>query len=245
MELPYPEAYFALQFTFARRMVALTGQPLAQALLDLTAFYKILGCPGDFDAGEPVWRALLAGVEAAATDEDAARRAHGYYLSRLDQIPRFSHERHWGCFGFEWRPEQAAARIHFSNQDAPEPGALSHLRVAARREELRTMFAAAREELPAAQWVIGGSWLYNLEAYRRLFPPAYAASATPTEPETQFRSLWGQFLRSDGALNKERAATLLARVSALSDPAHYAACFPYQVMQTRAPIADFYAFYGV
>jgi hypothetical protein len=152
--------------------------------------------------------------------------------------------RRWGCFAYEWRPARQAIRIHFSNQDAPEPGTLSRERMAARMEELRAMFAVVHEERPDAQVVIGGSWLYNLDTYRRLFPPEFGASATPDEPHLQYRALWGQFLRRDGSLNAERATAFLARVAGLADPARYAECFPLQVLLTQAPIAAFYALYG-
>ncbi|HEX6820218.1 MAG TPA: hypothetical protein VF120_17715 [Ktedonobacterales bacterium] len=234
-----------MQVVYARKMAALTGQPLTDALLTQTSFYKLLGLPGDFDVAEPIWQGLIAWLDARADAAEQARAIHGYYLHRLPAIPQFGHERHWGCFAYDWRPARQAIRIHFSNQDAPEPGALSRERMTRRQDELRAMFAVVREERPDAQVVIGGSWLYNLDAYRRLYPPEFGASATPNEPHLQYRALWGQFLRSDWSLNDERAAAFLARVAGLADPARYAECFPLQVLLTQAPIAAFYACYGV
>jgi hypothetical protein len=37
------------------------------------------------------------------------------------------------------------------------------------------MFAHIAEHEPQATTVCGASWLYNCEAYRRLFPPSYTA----------------------------------------------------------------------
>jgi hypothetical protein len=245
LQAPYPEVYFSLQVRYASAMAALAHQPLAAALMTQTSLYKLLGAPGAFDRDEPIWRELVACVDVRATVDEQSHAIYQYYLERYPAIPTFGQERHWGCFAFEWRPTQRAIRIHFSNEDAPEPGPLSRERTALRLDELRAMFAVVRAERPDAERVIGGSWLYALDAYRRLFPPSFNASATPDEPHLQYRALWGQFLRHDWTVSQPRAEEFLARVMRLSDPARYAECFPYQVLLTSAPVSDFYAFYGV
>ncbi len=245
METPYPEQYFKLQLIYARKMTDLTHQPLHLTLLNQTSLYKLFGAAGQFDPEEPVWRGLLARVDELADVDEQTRAVYTCYLERYPDIPKFGDERHWGCFAFEWRPAQRAIRIHFSNEDAPEQGPLSHQRRAARLEELRTMFAVVRDERPEAQRVIGGSWLYAIDAYQRLFPSRFSASATPDEPHLQYRALWGQFLRHDWTLNANHADDFLSRVARLSDPDHYAACFPCQVLLTSAPVDEFYRFYGV
>jgi hypothetical protein len=245
LEAPYPKAYFGLQVSYARTMAALTHQSLAVALMAQTSLYKLLGAPGAFDPDEPIWRELVACVDERANTEDQSSAIYQYYLKRYPAIPTFGEERHWGCFAFEWRPVQRAIRIHFSNEDAPEFGPLSRNRVATRLNELGAMFAVVRAERPDAERVIGGSWLYALDAYRRLFPPSFSASAAPDEPHLQYRALWGQFLRHDWSMNQPRAEEFLARIARLSDPARYAECFPCQVLLTSAPVGDFYAFYGV
>ena len=246
METPFPVGFFALQVAFARRMSTLVSAPLAETMMTTTGFYRMLDMPGDFDAGEPAWRALLERVDERASESEQARAIHLYYMSRFPGILAHSREkRRWGCFGFDWRPAQSAIRIHFSNQERLEPGALSQERRAERQAELRAMFAVVRAERPEAEWVIGGSWLYNLEAYRRIYPPSFGASARATEPELQYMALWGQFLRRDRTLNTTRSASFRMRLAALDDPANNAACFPCQVLLTRARIGDFYSYYGV
>ena len=93
--------------------------------------------------------------------------------------------------------------------------------------------------------VHGSSWLYNLEAYRRLFPIEFGLSARIDVPQLTARSLWGQFLRYDGRLNEERATVYLDRLNRLEDEHQHAQCFPYQVLLTEAPIELFLAFYEV
>lgn len=245
MEAPYPVGYFEIQVAFAQRMAYLLDVPLEETLLSLTSLYKLLGSPGAFDLESDVWRQALTCVDARADIAEQASAIHRYYLTRYPLIPKFGDERHWGCFAYEWRADQRALRLHFANEDASAPGALSQQRLAARQAELRAMLRVAREERPDAEWIVGGSWLYNLETYRRLFPPAFTATATPDEPHIQFRALWGQFLRRNGSLNRERANAFLARVAALDDAAQYAGCFPFQVLLTHAPVDEFFRFYGV
>ncbi len=243
MEPLYPQAYFELQVRFARRVSTLSGIPFHDALLHWTSFYKLLGADGDFDPADTVWRGLLLHLHDDASLDEQTTAIYAYYLQRSADIPTFADHPHWGCFAYEWRPEARSIRLHFGAMDSPEPGPLSRQLIEARKAELRAMVSDAHRAHPEAEWVIGGSWLYNLEAYRRLFPTSFGQSATPDEPHIQFRALWGQFLRSDFSLEPDRATLFLARVSALSDIGEYAGCFPFQVLLTRAPMRDFLDFY--
>ena len=47
--------------------------------------------------------------------------------------------------------------------------------------------------------VVGASWLYNLEAYRRLFPASYVATARVLPDRFRHMPLWGQFVNRHGA----------------------------------------------
>lgn len=243
MEAPYPPGYFDLQVRFARRVSLLAGAPFEDALLHWTSFYKLLGASGDFDPADAVWRGLLARLRDGAALDEQTTAIYAYYLQQYAQIPTFSDQPHWGCFAYEWRPESRSIRLHFGNMETHEPGPLSRQRVEMRKSELQAMVKEAHKSHPEAEWVIGGSWLYNLEAYRRLFPASFGQSATPDEPHIQFRALWGQFLRSDFSIDQDRAAIFLARVSALRDMREYSGCFPYQVLLTRATMRDFLDFY--
>jgi hypothetical protein len=135
--------------------------------------------------------------------------------------------------------------LHFWNLDDSGYGPLSHQRKEARLADLRSMFTHTKRAHPDALAVHGSSWLYNLEAYRRLFPVEFALSAHTDTPHLNARSLWGQFLRFDGRLNEERAVVFLDRLNRLEAEHQYAQCFPFQVLLAEAPIILFYAFYGV
>src|SRR5215813_6784539 len=163
----YPQRFFALQLTFARRIAALSGQQMAETVLRCTALYRTMGLDWSFDEAHPIWQAY---VEVLQRDTPDAAATHAFYLARYDQMPRAPEGPRWGCFSYEYDPPTRAIHIHFGNHDAPEPGALSSQRRAARLSELTAMFRHIREVHPDAQTARGGSWLYGREGYRRLFP---------------------------------------------------------------------------
>lgn len=236
----YPSRYFALQLTYAEKVATVLGRPLDDVLLEYTALYKIPGIEGDFDAVQPSWQEALRLAHSAG----AANELHRFYLSRLDVIPKFTDERHWGCFAYEYRStyhtHTNVAHLHFSNQDDSGYGARCRERMSTRLAELTAMFAYVAAHEPQATTVCGGSWLYNREAYRRLFPPAYTASPVVDEPHYQFRALWGQFLRHDWTVNEETATRFLERVTSMSDERQLMSCFPYQVLLTAYTITEFF-----
>jgi len=86
--------------------------------------------------------------------------------------------------------------------------------------------------------VHGTSWLYNVPAYRRLFPTAYIASARPVA-RLRALSLWGQFLDRNGCVRNDAAAMLLARIERASDFANLLSCFPLQALSVQASVEVF------
>src|SRR5262245_30240332 len=240
----YTQRFFALQLTFAWRIAALSEQPIEEVVLGHTALYRLLGLDWSFDAGHPVWQAYVRALQGDTPD---AAQTHAFYLARYDQIPRAPEEPRWGCFSYAYDGAARAIHLHFGNHDAPEPGALSSQRRAARLNELTAMFCHIQEAHPGAQTVRGGSWLYCREGYRRLFPAVYTTSAREIMPHLQARSCWGQFQRSDWLVNEEAAQLFLLRVNTLHDTSlvELAACFPYRTLFVEAPLETFFAFYGI
>ncbi|MEO7003439.1 MAG: hypothetical protein ABI068_16585 [Ktedonobacterales bacterium] len=241
----YPQAFLDLQLLFARRMSAISGQPFHESVLHYTALYRILGLDWNLDPHDPVWARYLAGLRGDDAEADGAW-TYQVYCERnaLGVIPDHVYPR-WGCFAYEYQPDAKTIRLHFGNLDASGYGPLHHLRTEARRAELWSMFSSIQRAHPDAAYVHGGSWLYNREEYRRLFPPAFGASAQAMQAPLIGRGLWGQFLRHGERINAELAARFTASVATLAHADDYAGCFPYQVLLTHAPIADFYAFYGI
>lgn len=237
----YPQAFFELQLLFARKRAALLVQPYQQAILHNTALYRILGLDWSFDASNPVWQAYMQGLEQEQSDVEWTYR---FYLSRHEDIPGY-HTPRWGCFSYEYLSDRQAIHMHFANLDFSGYGPLTSLRMGARLTELRSMYGYIRAKHPDAQVVLGSSWLYNRKEYTRLFPPEYGQSARADKPHLHARGLWGQFLRHNVQINETLASLFRERVDQLREAEHYAQCFPYQAMLTRAPIELFYAFYGL
>lgn len=238
----YSKPFFELQLIFARKIADVAQQPLDQALLRFTALYRILGLDWSLNPTHPVWQAYTQGLQQAAEKGDFT---HQFYLQRYPALPKFTDEEHWGCFTYEYHPAKRAIHFHFSNQDTSIYGPLSHHRIDVRISELRAMFQQVQQRHPDATLVQGGSWLYNWEAYRRLFPPAFGQSAQQEKMFTLTgRNVWGQFLRRHGSVHQETLSLFLGRVNQLKRIEDYPQCFPYPNVRTEAPIQLFYEFYG-
>lgn len=84
-------------------------------------------------------------------------------------------------------------RIHFGHDPTRlrvgAAGPLARVNADERRAELATMCSAIRLRHPDAQLIRGTSWLYNLPAYQRLFPPAYADSRAPVGASLRYQGL--------------------------------------------------------
>ncbi len=237
----YPQPFFELQLVFARKIAEISYQPFDQALLHFTALYRILGLGGSLDPTHPVWQRYLQKLLHVS---EPANFTHQFYLQRYQDIPKFTDEEHWGCFAYEYLLESQTIHIHFSNQDTSIYGPLSRHRRDVRLAELRAMFQQIKQRHPDALLVQGGSWLYNWEAYRRLFPLAFGQSVQPEKMFTLTgRNVWGQFLRRNGGVHQETISLFLERVSQMKRMENYPQCFPYPNVRTEAPLQLFYDFY--
>ncbi len=153
----------------------------------------------------------------------------------------------FGCFTHDPPNDEGQVRIHFSSRDSEGGvGPLAGWKVSRRVAELAQMFGAIRAAHPVAETVRGGSWLYNLEAYRRLFPPEYAeARHAPPRVGLNGTSSWGQLIDHLGAVKQDVAAVFLRNLRDELDPAAPWLVFPFRALITSAPIETFYRFYGI
>jgi hypothetical protein len=88
--------------------------------------------------------------------------------------------------------------------------------------------------------VRGGSWLYNLEAYRRLFPEEYAASVfLPDRVRLDGTSSWGQLLNFRGFVKPDVRQALLDNMSRLDVAAPWKV-FPMRALGAQSAIEPFY-----
>ncbi len=232
--------FFELTLNFAEKMSRLTRQPLEESLLDWTNCYMAFGLGYSHDNQNPIWQAFLAGLERA---DDRAAWIHHFYQGNYR--PRPQPQNAFGCFSYElW--EGGRVRLHFRDAEAPQYHPLGRDRVPARLAELKALFADLRVRAPQSRNLVGGSWLYNIAAYRRLFPPDYLASAILSpDPGCRYLRIWGQFLQRDGSLRTDLAEHFRNCLEKKNTPADTLKCFPFEVLQLEAPLEVFYLHYGV
>ena len=241
-DVTYAKAFFDLQLAFAERVSQLSGVSLARTLLDYTTFYIRFGLGREFDSEHPVWREYVAGLQSALDRGDWTFR---FYQMRAQQPVLPPHlVATFGCFSYS-RLSDDQLRLHFqnaeSNGDAPLAAARREQRVA----DLTAMFAHIQQTGDHGLRMIGASWLYNLAAYRRLFPAAYLETARAIKGRFRHMPLWGQFLNRHGETKDTVAREFLDRLRLHSTIENLDQCFAFHVLRLEAPVRSFYDFYGL
>ena len=230
--------YFELQARFAARVAIVEGLDFGEACRLHTAFYALARdndagvTPerNDFDPAHPAWVEFLQAIDGGADPVDVVYDA---YLAGDAQ------ENTGGrCFTFEYWPDDRLVRIHFANNGAGT--GLRPSTVPDRLEELRDIFATVAREHPEASVVRGTSWLYHLDAYRRLFPPSFIAGLHSVGHPHQFAALWAQFIDRHGAVKPSLAEPFLAEVEAAEDLTAIDAAFPHDVLAATGDVTTFY-----
>lgn len=231
----FGQAFFDLQLRFAHRVATLAGMPLAQALLDYTNLYVRWGLGRGFDAAHPVWQAYLCGL-APSLAANQEWTWHVYQGRRAHDVPAPA-AASVGCFSYATEgPGQI--RLHFHNADTSGQSPLAASRREHRAQELAALFDLVQRNEPLGARVRGTSWLYQIEAYRRLFPTGYLATAMPVQ---RFRNmpLWGQFLDRHGDLRPEVAEPFVHRMECATDLQGLTASFALQPLALDAPMGVF------
>jgi hypothetical protein len=236
----YAKAFFDLQLQFAHKVTLLSGLPVARALLDYTNLYIRFGLGRGFDPAHPTWCEYLAGLQQA---NDTREWTYRFYLRRPDAMAAPGIVATFGCFSYS-RLSGNRIRLHFENSETDGHSSLGMDRRGQRLADLTALFEQVRQTLGQSVQVVGASWLYNLAAYRRLFPISYLATAHVIH---RFRNmpLWGQFLDRHGEVKEKMARPFLERLECQSSLDGVGQCFPFQVLSVQAPVTAFYDFYGI
>ena len=257
--MAYAKAFFDLQVDFARTVAALSGLSLARSLFAYTNLFVRFGLGRRPDETAAGWQEYVAGIDHASYDHgrdhvgdehagddhsgDVSEWTYRFYLRRahLDTSPELVAS--VGCFGYA-RLDGDRVRLHFRDAETDGHAPLGIARRDRRIAELRALFAHAKRTEHQSVHVIGASWLYNLEAYRRLFPPSYLATAQVLRDRFQRMPLWGQFLDRHGDVNERMVLPFRERLRQQTSMAGLEQCFPFQVIGVEAPLRDFCDFYG-
>src|SRR5262245_49917479 len=237
----YARPFFDLQLELAQTVSTLSGLPLARALLDYTNLYVRFGLGRDFDPAHPGWLAYLAGLRDT---DDRREWTYRFYLARAHPLAGPAVVARFGCFSYACL-DRDRLRLHFQNAETDGHSPLAEDRRGRRGGDLASLFAHVKHNQPAAVRVVGASWLYNLDAYRRLFPEKYLATAHVVHRRFRYMPLWGQFLDRHGQVRENSAKQLRERLGRQTSLEDLDQCFPFQVLALEAPASDFYDFYDV
>jgi hypothetical protein len=237
----YARAFFDLQLQFAHKVTVLSGRPLERILFEYTNLYIRFGLGRDFDPAHPTWQEYLAGLRDT---NDICEWTYCFYSRRPDAMTAPKVAATFGCFSYA-RPSDERIRLHFQNAETDGHSPLALERVSQRLSELAALFEHVKRTPHRPLQVIGASWLYNLDAYRRLFPISYVASAQAIADRFQHMPLWGQFLDRYGAIKESMSRQFLERLERQSSLETLNQCFPFQALSAGAPVQDFYDFYGI
>jgi hypothetical protein len=237
----YAPSFFDLQFDFAEKVSVLSGLPLTRTLLEYTNLYIRFGLGREFDPTHPGWLQYLAGLRDA---KDPREWTHRFYVRRPDSMAAPAVVATFGCFSYA-RHRGARIRLHFHNAETDGDSPLAIERRERRLADLAALFAHVKRGEGQSLRVIGASWLYNLGAYRRLFPESYLATGHMIEGRFRHMPLWGQFVNRHGEVKEEMARPFRERLGRQSSLEGLDRCFPLPVLALEAPAREFYEFYGV
>ena len=238
----YAKEFLTLQVKFAEKIAEVSHQALEDVLMDHTMLRNLFNLRVSHEIPNPLWDAFIEGLGTSDIPEDWI---YDFYLQRMDAEPTSPDDRQFfGCFSYvyPWRNTRKL-RLHFENRETFEHGALSKDRMSVRQSELLLMFRHIQANHPDVETVRGGSWLYNIPAYLRLFPPDYVKTAKPVGYETEFWALWGQFIARNGSIRQPAATQFLECLNKQRTVDGCLQCFPYQVLRPECPIETFYDFF--
>lgn len=227
--------YFEVQLLFAERLATLGGTSLSAAARRYTNMHRRLGL-ADEDPAEPRRRRFDAGLDQPCGPHERLDWVVGCYA---DTPPSADAEPRFGCFRFDPPDPDGVVRLHFSNRDLDGISPLAAGKIELRQGELAQMCAHVSLHHPGAKVVAGRSWLYNLDAYRRLFPPTYVASrSAPTQVSLDGASTWGQLLTHRGEVKASVRDEIVGKLPEVELAAPWRV-FPLRALNVQAPFEAF------
>ena len=237
----YARAFFDLQLRFADKVTALSGLPLPRVLFEYTNLYVRFGLGRDFDPAHPTWQEYVAGLQDT---NDTREWTYRFYLARPEAMTAPGVVATFGCFSYAPMSGDRI-RLHFHNAETDGHSPLGIERQGQRLKDLASLFDHVKRTLPQPPHVVGASWLYNLEAYRRLFPAPYLATARVIDHRFRHMPLWGQFLDRRGQIKEKMTREFVERLERQSSVDTLGQCFPLHVLSVAASALEFYDFYGI
>lgn len=230
------EEYFALQLSFAKHYATVTDLPFGASITHCTNLRRRLNLWGPVGASR--WNEFIARIGDAT---NGRRDALSICLEWYEDRPRLSTKRFFGCFSFDSPDSSGVLRIHFVPPEDTSASPLASANSEARVQELSELFSHVRRTERGVSSVRGVSWLYNLDAYRTLFPHSYVMSIRPVDVPLHLNgtSTWGQVLNWRQEVKPDIRNALLARLVTMRREAPWKV-FPLQALTASSDVADFY-----
>jgi len=221
----YSREFIALNLRYAETAVAKTGIGFFEAVSTLTCIKRtVLGAGFDGGTnGERLWKmfAQNPGTNPAET-----------ILLLQAQVPARHKEENRvrsGILSATLPDGDGLSLLHFSG-DVGEANPLGEQGLKRRAEEMANLLRLLKDHGPVNIGMF--SWLLD-GRFSTLFPPE---TEYQDNPDQFFQSLavWGQYLRADGSLNRERASVLITN-----------SVHPKKVLQGRVPAESMYRMYHI
>ncbi len=238
----YPKELFHLIIKYAEKRSEISNIDLIETIKSHTPIYYLIGnYDWEFKEDSIYWKEFLQRYE---NGEDLVELVYDMYIKNYQE---FSNHKWFGCFRYRFVEDEngeGIIKMHFLNDRTSKEGPLASSQKENRLKELKDLFEDVKKNHPNAKYVQGGSWLYNLEAYRRLFPKEYFVGMKSISPKPQMLVIWGQFVNSEWGLNKERAERFLSRLEKAKTEEDLNNIFELIELFPRCEIKYFYDFYS-
>ena len=239
--------YFDIQLQLAARMAGLRNEPLGRAALRYTNLHRRFGLRTPPETPAEPWTSFAEDLDRLDDLADQVALTQATFLVMPEEILPPPPKLAYGCFAHDPPDADGTVQIHFNNADTDKHGGpLASAKQGRRRADLTAMVEAIRATHPNARAIQGRSWLYNLNAYSRLFPKDYVASVHPETGVVNLHgnSSWGQMIDSREAVRPDFRDALLANLPHIDPEAPWRA-FPLQILKVAAPLESFETFYGL
>ena len=187
----YAKGFLTLQVKFAEKIAEVSNQALKDVMIDYTMLRNLFNLRVSHEIPNPLWDAFIEGLGTSDVPEDWI---YDFYLQRMDAKP--TAQTIGNSLGVSPTSTRGATRrklrLHFENRETSEYGDLKQRKNDRPRvRSMSAMFRHIQANHPDVETVRGGSWLYNIPAYLRLFPPDYVKTAKPVGYETDVLGIMG------------------------------------------------------
>lgn len=237
----YPKEWFHLIIKYAEKRAEISNTDLIETIKSYTPVYYLIGnYDWELNKDSIYWKEFIQRVKEK---EDLEEIIYDMYLKNYQE---FNHK--WfGCFRYRYIEDEngdGIVKMHFLNDRTSKEGPLSSSQKENRLKELKNMFEDVKKNYPNAKYVKGGSWLYNLNAFKRLFPREYFVEMHSIHQKPQMLVIWGQFINSEWGIKKSEANEFLSKLEKANTERDLENVFELIELFPKCDIKYFYDFYS-